>query len=188
MASKDPEQAANIDEDEDATEEEFTVEKVVDGRVRNGRKEYLLRWKGYPDSENTWEPESNLDCPDLIAEYEDSKKKKKELEKKRKSATNGVEEGALKKKKKVAEVRSTAEDDNKPRGFDRGLQPERIIGATDSSGELMFLMKWKDSDEADLVPARQANVKCPQIVIAFYEERLTWHTHNDDEDNAEKDS
>jgi len=39
----------------------YNVEAIVGYRRKNGRKEYLIKWKGYSEEENTWEPESNLD-------------------------------------------------------------------------------------------------------------------------------
>lgn len=161
---------------------EFSVERIEDKRINKGKVEYYLKWKGYPRSENTWEPVENLDCPDLIQAFEDSlKSKDKDKEgsgvKKRQSTTLVTE---LKAKRK--NTNDSDKETRKSLGFERGLEPARILGATDSSGELMFLMKWLDSDEADLVPAKQANVRCPQIVIQFYEERLTWHTASNAEE------
>ncbi|XP_057353544.1 chromobox protein homolog 3-like, partial [Manis pentadactyla] len=148
--------------------EEFVVVKVLDGHVENGQVEYFLKWKGFTDADSSSEPEENLDCPELMEPFHNSQKTGKEKDGTKRKSLSDRESNDRKSKKK----RDAAD---KPRGFARGLDPERIIGATDSR-ELMFLMKWKDSDEADLVLAKEANMKCPQIVIAFYEERLTWHS------------
>jgi hypothetical protein len=57
-------------------EEEYKVEKVIDKKkMGQGCKTYyLVKWKGYSASENSWEPEENLRADELIAEFEKQRK------------------------------------------------------------------------------------------------------------------
>lgn len=317
--------------EEELQEEEFVVEKVVGKQTIRGKVEYLLKWKGYSDNENTWEPEENLDCPELIAAYEKeaaAKKKKStassntkapsnnkassskdsttsrqpnKTTKKRKAISDSDEDEVLsvrsesedsikptKRTRKASPVKSDDDDDSivvappgadtddsakedkrasaarsdsdeeeppkkktgpvkkkttttststttgktSPKAIDResrekesrssrdkatsnnrskstnggrssksradsakadaenidrdgtpsmrdkemdnGLEPEKIIGATEVNGELFFLVKWKNMNKADLISSKVARIACPQTLIMFFEERLTW--------------
>lgn len=42
--------------------------------------------------------------------------------------------------------------------------------------------------DADLVPAKEVNAKCPQaLVTSFCEERLTWHSYPSENDDKKDD-
>ncbi|KAK6491359.1 chromobox protein-like protein 3-like isoform X1 [Huso huso] len=164
--------------------QEFVVEKIIERRVVEGKVEFYLKWKGFTDADNTWEPEENLDCPDLMEEFLNTLNISPEIDKTSNQQLveeNEVEESSKECQADEPQEANESEEADQPTGFASGFEPELIIGSTDSRGELMFLMKWKDSEEVELVPAREASVKCPQVVIAFYEDKLTWHSCPEDE-------
>lgn len=210
----------------ESEEEDYVVEKIVDRRVNKGKVEYFLKWKGYDESQNTWEPKENLECPELIKEFEDKRKAKEVsvlstlfwmcfnqsllLQKEKEASSKTSKAPKRKTDDAKSSVKSSSEDEAPPKkqkpskpssknnagpkqkendvkveseedeieegktGFDMGYVPEKIIGATDQEGQLLFLVQWKGKNKAQLVASKVVRKHCPDLVIDFYEARLTW--------------
>ena len=55
----------------DDGEEAFEVEEIMGRRYSGTRREYLVKWRGYPQWEWTWEPQRNLrNAADAVAAFE----------------------------------------------------------------------------------------------------------------------
>jgi hypothetical protein len=49
---------------------EYEVERVLDMQMVNNQPFYLIKWKGYDTSKNTWEPINNLiNCQLLLQDF-----------------------------------------------------------------------------------------------------------------------
>ena len=57
----------HVTEDHD---EEYEVDAIIDSCIYKGRLQYLVHWKGYDESERTWEPVSNLkNSPEIVEQF-----------------------------------------------------------------------------------------------------------------------
>jgi hypothetical protein len=61
-----------IDIDLDDDEVEYEVDKVIGQRTFNKQTEYLVTWKGYPESEATWETRDNVKDLKAMDGYEEA--------------------------------------------------------------------------------------------------------------------
>lgn len=83
------------------------------------------------NSKDTWEPEEHLaECPELVSEYSSHPN---ELP----SSDDGILLGG------ENQENEDPEDDTPRVGFQRGLEPYKILGATSVGGDFGFLIKWK---------------------------------------------
>jgi hypothetical protein len=48
---------------------EYEVEQILDCKLVRGKKKYLVKWLGYTDAENTWEPLENFSDPEQVREF-----------------------------------------------------------------------------------------------------------------------
>jgi len=56
-------------------EEEYKVEMILDTRQfgKRRKKQYLIKWKGYLDSDNEWVDQKDVHAPEAIREFENSR-------------------------------------------------------------------------------------------------------------------
>ena len=50
-------------------EQEWEVERILDTRRYRSQLQFLIKWKGYSNAHNSWEPEKNLNATELVKEY-----------------------------------------------------------------------------------------------------------------------
>ncbi|CAB1456976.1 unnamed protein product [Pleuronectes platessa] len=48
---------------------EYEVEFLCDYKKTKEEEFYLVKWRGFPESDNSWEPKKNLKCPKLIKQF-----------------------------------------------------------------------------------------------------------------------
>ena len=50
-------------------EDVYTVERVCDKKTVNGKVHYLLKWEGYSEAHNSWEPLCNIQDRSLVDDF-----------------------------------------------------------------------------------------------------------------------
>lgn len=50
-------------------DEIYDVEDILDHKIKNKQNYFKIRWKGYDETNDSWEKESNLNCPRILKKY-----------------------------------------------------------------------------------------------------------------------
>ena len=125
---------------------------------------YLVKWEGYPHSENTWEPASSFESASHMISLYNAKKKSKLFVPETPTNNNEPAED------KIEEWQALFES------FSHGQEPDKIMNLKRAlpTYEVMAIVKWKGKRNQSLVPRNVLQRACPELLIEFYENHITW--------------
>lgn len=137
---------------------------IIDEKVKDGVKHYLVRWRGYRMDDDTWEPENSLNCPDLISKFQEQKKNKrtggvrgtpKKLTYTEVDETEGEDVKNIYVNGSKAKTKSKSKSNPKSKGTkakpvgrattqkEEDYEVEEIVGEKMEKGKKYYFLKWK---------------------------------------------
>lgn len=146
------------------------MDKILDTRKVNGRREYLILWKDYGIDDATWEGVEHCDCPDAIAAFH---KERKEA-----SAKGFVRDPSIVRNETKLPVKTPNGDSKSARRrghvkvplvkhgtvkkyqVQRGRRIESIVGVNTTGKELMFMVRYRGAE-----PHHQRSEFVPSSVL-----------------------
>lgn len=140
---------------------EYEVESIVDKKTVKGKVKYLIHWKGWDSTDDTWEPAETLHCPDLIRAFN------------KKLKTPSKQSKVIKKKRKNNEDSSSESDDDddsdygssKKRRTKSEYEVEKVLNARlNSKGKWEFFVMWKGWTPDNNSWEPESNLNCPQMI------------------------
>ncbi|XP_011496142.1 PREDICTED: uncharacterized protein LOC105360841 [Ceratosolen solmsi marchali] len=155
--------------------EEYEVEKIVDQRTIKGRRQFLVRWKGYTVESDTWEQEKELNCDRLIEEFlteqeenteyfeKDIKQIKKKIKKQDKKIKILGKNNKIKNDTSKIHTNEDIEDSKE-------YEVEKIIEVHFKKNKTReFLVRWKGFSPNEDTWEPEKHLNCPELINKFME-------------------
>ncbi|KAH7723547.1 CBN-HPL-2 protein [Aphelenchoides avenae] len=156
------------------------------------RREYLVKWVGYPSNKSTWEPAWSLkQCKEHVEKFNRAKEQHRQLQLKLKAGLRARNDQPKPRehrtaRKKKNPTRLLGEGDGSPSSSSAGSASRNATPKPNNNGkhvtvlsrmrgvdgEVMFRVKVDDEDY--IMQSDDLNKKHPQALLAFYESQLTF--------------
>lgn len=121
--------------------DEYEVEKIVGEKIEFGARYFLVKWKGWPESDNSWEAEKSVDCYELIEKFRDSCRSANKSNKR--SATVSPKTSKAKKSRKNQSDDEDDDDDDEDGADEKEWEVEKIVNFRKRAGKKEYLIRWK---------------------------------------------
>lgn len=148
-------------------EEDYEVEAVRKWRynLRERRHEFYIKWSGYPEDQNTWEPPEHLHCDHLIAEF------RKNLDGKQLQNLDSEDPDSLNGLQRNAEILNMAGRFARHQPSD-SESATRTIRMLSRSSDIIVWTTFDDNDDQEPIELSDLRKYRPDKAFEFIEARL----------------